>query len=195
MPAGHLDEEQLERYSMGATPEAGLAPLEEHLLICESCREALARTDSYVSAMRAAARRSLEEKRPWWAFVPAQTWAGAMAVAAVALLAVCLWFRPGGGGPVAVALESTRGAESSAFAAAPAGRVLVLSLDPGDLPLAGHYRVEVVDEAGRRIWQGAATRSSTRLTATGPRLAGGHYYVRLYGSSGELLREYGVQSN
>jgi hypothetical protein len=196
MPSGHLDEEQLERYSMGATPETELAPVEEHLLICEPCREALGDADSYVNAMRSAAKRlHREEKRPWWAFFPNPAWAGALAAAAVAVLAVGLWFRPGGGGPVAVALESTRGAESSVFAPAPAGKVLVLSLDPGDLPLAAAYRVEVVDEGGRRVWQGNTTPAATRLTVTGPRLRGGHYYVRLYASSGELLREYGVESN
>ena len=41
----HIDEEELERYSMGAMPEAAIAPFEEHLLICEPCQLRLAQRD------------------------------------------------------------------------------------------------------------------------------------------------------
>src|ERR1019366_7681453 len=48
----HIDEEETERYSMGAMPEGAIAPFEEHLLICESCQLRLAQTDVYVAAVR-----------------------------------------------------------------------------------------------------------------------------------------------
>src|ERR1035441_8502196 len=53
----HIDEEELERYSMGAMPEAAIAPFEEHLLICEPCQLRLAQSDAYVSAMRQSSAR------------------------------------------------------------------------------------------------------------------------------------------
>ena len=37
----HGTEEQLERYVLGQLPESEIVPLEEHLLLCEVCREKL----------------------------------------------------------------------------------------------------------------------------------------------------------
>lgn len=193
MPSGHLDGEQLERYSMGTTPEPELAQMEEHLLICADCQDALARTDMYVRAMRAAAARAqAEERRPLRAFFPQAAWSGALVAVSVAALAGVLWFRPGGAVPVQVMLQSNRGTDASLFAPAPAGRPLALSLDPVDAPVAAGYRVEIVDENGRRVWQGATKASAGRFTVDGPRLGRGSYYARLYAPSGELLREYGL---
>src|SRR5664279_2817928 len=88
----HIDEENIERYSMGAMPEDAIAHFEEHLLICESCQHRLAQTDVYVSAMRQASARLRTEpvKRgfPWLGFprlVPA------LAGLAVAIVAAGLW--------------------------------------------------------------------------------------------------------
>lgn len=54
----HISEDDLERYALGCLPEAQEAPLEEHLLVCEECRDRLARWDEYVGAMRAACRET-----------------------------------------------------------------------------------------------------------------------------------------
>jgi hypothetical protein len=40
---------------MASLPEPEIGPLEEHLLICDHCRNRLESTDEYVEAMRAAA--------------------------------------------------------------------------------------------------------------------------------------------
>ena len=63
-PDGHIEAEDLERYSMGHAPEEAAARIEEHLLGCESCRVQLAETDAYVAAVRKAAAelRGLEAK-------------------------------------------------------------------------------------------------------------------------------------
>jgi len=50
----HADEESLERYSMGTLAERESAPLEEHLLICQTCRDRLEFLDTYQRSMRAA---------------------------------------------------------------------------------------------------------------------------------------------
>jgi len=54
-PNGHPDEELLEGYAMGTLRGAGLARLEEHLLICEECQDRLREVDAFVSAIREAA--------------------------------------------------------------------------------------------------------------------------------------------
>jgi hypothetical protein len=51
----HPSEDSLERYSMGTLPGSETGPLEEHLLLCNHCRDRLESTDEYVAAMRAAA--------------------------------------------------------------------------------------------------------------------------------------------
>ena len=51
----HISDNDLERYALGSLPEAELAPLEEHLLICSECRDRLEATEQYVMAMLAAA--------------------------------------------------------------------------------------------------------------------------------------------
>lgn len=68
MPTGHTTNDDLELYALdrpaGATPEehlladADAAPVEEHPLVCEECREWLARWDASVGATRAAMSRT-----------------------------------------------------------------------------------------------------------------------------------------
>jgi hypothetical protein len=50
-----MDMEEAERYLMGWSPEEEAAVLEEHLLVCASCRRHLSTTELYVSSMSEAA--------------------------------------------------------------------------------------------------------------------------------------------
>ena len=59
----HPSEESLEMYSMGSLPDSKTGPLEEHLLVCQLCRERLVATDEFVAAMRAAAATIRQEER------------------------------------------------------------------------------------------------------------------------------------
>ena len=191
----HMDDEEIERYSMGAMPQAAIAPFEEHLLICEPCRLRLARTDAYVSAMRQASARlrtgSLKRKLPWLRFprlVPA------LAGMAVAVVAAGLWIgRPdmGEAHPFAVDLEATRGAAIEAKA--PAGRWLLLRLDLANLPASSWYRLEMVDRFGSRIWQATVAAQGSKAGFKVPGTPPGIYFVRLYRPPGELLREYAFE--
>lgn len=54
-PESHVAEEDLERYSMGELLEAECARFEEHLLLCESCRERVRQQDLFVRSMKHAA--------------------------------------------------------------------------------------------------------------------------------------------
>jgi hypothetical protein len=191
----HVDDEELERYSMGAMPEAAIAPFEEHLLVCEPCQLRLAQTDAYVGAMRQASARlrtePLKRGLPWLRFprlVPA------LAGMAVAIVAAGLWIsRPdmGEAHPFAVDLEATRGAAIEARA--PAGRWLLLRLDLANLPASSSYRLEMVDRFGSRIYQATVAAQGSKAGFMVPGTQPGIYFVRLYRPPGELLREYGFE--
>jgi hypothetical protein len=191
----HADEEEIERYAMGAMPEGATAPFEEHLLICQPCQLRLAQTDVYVSAMRQASARlrtePLKRRLPWLRFprlVPA------LASLAVAVVAAGLWIgRPdmGQAHPFAVDLEAMRGAAIEAKA--PAGRWLLLRLDLTNLPASSWYRLEMVDRFGSRIYQATVAAQGSKAGFKVPGTPPGIYFVRLYRPPGELLREYGFE--
>ena len=54
MAASHISGNDLELYAMERLPESDTAPVEEHLLVCEECRERLAGWDAYIRAVRKA---------------------------------------------------------------------------------------------------------------------------------------------
>ena len=47
----HLEESDVEQYSMGKLPEPSLAPFEEHLLACVSCQDRLLEMEAFVKAV------------------------------------------------------------------------------------------------------------------------------------------------
>ena len=58
----HPSDDLLERYSMSGLTEAELAPLKEHLLTCEKCRNWVVQTDLNLAAIREASRQRRVEK-------------------------------------------------------------------------------------------------------------------------------------
>ena len=63
-PTTHIQEELLERYSLGKLAEDESASLEEHLLICHSCQDRLAETDEFVRTIRAAVPKLAAKPQP-----------------------------------------------------------------------------------------------------------------------------------
>lgn len=57
----HLQEELLEEYALGRLKGAPLGQVEEHLLLCETCRTRLQETEAFMQAARIAARRLREQ--------------------------------------------------------------------------------------------------------------------------------------
>ena len=195
----HADEGQLEKYSLGALDETDLAPIEEHLLICETCRERLQEADVYTIAMRGAAR-SLWVEAEFRARQPARSWfplwGDALAVGLALLAFTLAWgpwaiHKPASATPVAVLLETTRDSRTQT---APVFRPLLLTADLTQLASYPAYRLEVVDATGRRVIGSPPAPGSGKLSLPIPGgLARGAYYVRLYAGSGELLREFGLR--
>lgn len=198
----HPSEDLLEEYAFQRLADEQVAPLEEHLLVCSNCQEALAEIDGYLRLMkRGLAQTAVSPahgwRTSWWPrWMPdrppafATKWADSWtwtAAGAVACLAVAIflshWSAEVPIGPVPIALVSLRGAETIT---APHGAPLELQLD-ADSPSPADYRIEIVTAAGKRVWNGASQPRNGKLEANvTPGLAKGLYWVRLYES--EKLR-------
>jgi hypothetical protein len=197
-----LDEEEIEKYSLGDITEEQSSRFEEHLLICESCQNRVTKSDSYVAAMQGAARirrESLKTGRHGWG-TRRLTPPLAAAASVLLLAAAGLWWVNGpakGRNRVTVEpasvinLVATRG--NGIEAKAPAGRTLTLQLDLSGLPPEPSFRLELVDALGKGVWQGPVASQDSKAVASVPQMAGGLYFLRAYAPSGKLLREYGLE--
>jgi hypothetical protein len=196
---GHPDVNTLEEYAFGRLPEPVSENLEEHLLVCARCQSALAEIDEYILLMKHATAQLASEGRgsreSGWA---GSRWVKAgigATVAMVILGVVALW--PSRGTPAAnsVQLVALRGDDMASIAHT-GGGPLDLVIDVSDLPGVDRFRLEVVNAAGRRHWEGTATPSGGKLTARVTKALGrGTYWVRLSSSEGELLREFGLRAD
>lgn len=193
----HVDEELLEKYSLGRLPDSEVASLEEHLLVCGLCRVQLDAIDVYVRAMRGAMRASAQtapvaSKYKDWLHAASARWTLAP-IAALALLGVAgnQFLNRASNTPVRVDLFAMRGETPSR--AGIANRPLDLFVDARGLPLLAQYRLQVVDNSGKSIWEGFASPDGVTLHSVAkPRLAAGSYFVRAYGPGSDALREYSL---
>ena len=210
----HPTEEILEEYVLHHLSEQLAAQVEEHLLICHSCQDAVAETEEFVSALKLAGRHpdlahnpapALRQARRGWRnsleALPgfAINGTGMAAVVVLALLALLKFQKDPQAPlvPVAVSLSSLRGANP--VSPAPAGKPLQLNIESPDLApdlVSGtQYRVEVVDATGNPVWKGTVTEAGGKLvTSMSKPLSNGMYWVRLYGADSELLRDFGMSA-
>lgn len=190
----HASDDALERYAMGRSPEPELAELEEHLLVCESCRKRLAFEDSIRQRVRDGGA-ILQQPRDiiWWPFPKlAWAWAAGLVAVGLAVLAGFGWqsIRRAQGTPAVILLQTTRGTEDPT-PAAPAGRPLTVVLDLTGLQQFAGYKLEIVRAAGRPVFEANPAPQGNKLQATLSRgLPAGAYFVRVYSPTRELLREY-----
>jgi hypothetical protein len=183
-----MEDDEFEKYSMREMPETKIASFEEHLLICEHCRTRLEESEAYVLAMcRAGTRiRSSSQTGSVW------SWAYATAAAAIMVLAAISLIRD----PQNIKLQETRlyamrGAAVGAKVSA--GRPLLLIPDLTGLPAFPSYRLQLVDASGTTVSSGEVKAPDPAIRVEGVR--SGIYFVRLSSPAGELLREYGLESD
>src|SRR5262249_31094285 len=60
----HLEEAELEQYSMGTLPEERITAFEEHFLVCEVCQDQLLEMEAYVNAVRSVSPKLRKAGRP-----------------------------------------------------------------------------------------------------------------------------------
>jgi len=214
----HATEELLEEYSFGRIREPQLGWLEEHLLMCPQCQAELDDIEEYKVFMKAglaafeserqaAAGAQNHPKLRWfsprgalsfhlgWPRTPlARNLLAAALLLTLAGTAVAWRMRsPVASAPFAtIKLIALRGGEEDS-ARAPVGRPLELVFNRQDLATDISYRAEVVDSSGRQIWSGRVHIVEETFSARVDRpLRAGTYWVRLYSSAGQLLREFGL---
>jgi hypothetical protein len=186
----HPSHELLEEYVFRRLPEAHAAQIEEHLLICEGCQQAVLQLDAFISTMKAAAARPAASPLRQ---MSTSGRIGAASTLALLFLALIVWrTNPNENpAPVAVTLSSIRGFE--VLSEAPAGKPLQLSIEAPDLIPGQAYRITGVDAAGGLVWTGTATYAGGKLREAIPkRLVSGVYWVRLYDAEERQLREFGM---
>ena len=190
-PSRHVPDEELERYSLAGAAGEEFARLEEHLLICESCRARLEEYDLVARSMAGAAARwrsehpRSEPKR--WPLAPLLLSAAAILLLALGALRINQGGAENHGQAVAIALSTTRGAAPRAHA--PALRPLDLQPDVTGVAPSLHYDLEVVDRVGGKV---ARVQTDGHTASRIPGLQAGLYFVRLYSPAGDLLREYAL---
>ncbi len=198
----HLTEEKIEQYAMGKLRGDECDQLEEHLLICAVCQDALEGTDSFLTNIQVAAKRLADNPQPdsvWkkipylpaLATRPLPAMAAGLCSLALVLFMVAPRMQVSNLEQQQITLESLRGSTIVAVVAN-ADRPLLLSLDASGLSgSATTYSVKIVNDAGKEMLSGAATAQSGKLSVNVSRgLPAGSYFVRVYDSSAKLLREF-----
>jgi hypothetical protein len=189
-PFPHPSEELLEEYFFHRLVEARVAEVEEHLLICEVCRNAVQELDVFIPSMKAAVTPPAPSQ--FWPLSKTSRIGAWSAAAALVVALVVFWNRPlENPVPTDVILSSIRGVESRSEA--PAGKTLQLHIEAPDLVSGQAYRVAVVDASGKSVWTGTSTDEDGKILAQVPkRLMSGMYWVRLYDANERQLREFGM---
>lgn len=181
----HMDPEDIEGYSMGTIPEEVSARFEEHLLVCETCRDRVTESDELVRAMRKAAGEIRQQQALPADAWPSRRWMPLLAAAAAFVVALVFgWSRLSEKPEVAVSLIAMRGGDLLAHA--PAGTPLALHPDTTGLPASASYGLEIVDSVGKSVWHGTFPGNHV------PPQSKGSYFVRVYADGSEPLREYGL---
>jgi hypothetical protein len=176
--------DDLERYAMGKMSAEETDRIEDHLLICESCRDRLEETREFTVAMQSA---SAEIRRKGFGRKAAPLIATAAGIVVTVCAALILW--PGSRqAPFALNLIATRGAADIRI---PAGRTLDIHPDLTGLTASPRYLLEVVDRDGKRVWSGDLSPPADRATVPGRRA--GSYFLRVLAADGKLLREYALE--
>jgi anti-sigma factor RsiW len=196
----HADEERLENYVLGRLPSSDLPLLEEHLMICSTCRDRLDEVEQFALAMKQAMNQD-HRTEPATAAVPSgsQPWldwfrrpAFSMVLAMVALIGVLSIFSGGKSKIAPVAALQLTAVRGQVPTVAPARELdLTLTDAPRDAAVS---RVEIFNAAGQTVWSGLAQSGAAGVEVKAEqRLTAGDYFLRLYSPSGEVRREYGFR--
>lgn len=188
----HESDERLELYALGRLPDSDVVETEEHLLMCDACRDRLDRNADVAIAFREALKfqptpAAANSRAGWLGWLrPQFALAGGFGVVLLAFILL-----RGGNAPIAnvasLQLTAMRGTESHSVRAAQELDLTFADATAG----AGAPSVEVVDSRGGVVWQGPpeieAGVARARIRKV---LWPGDYFARFYDSPGHLVHEY-----
>ena len=174
--------------------KAGLASFESERLAAAGPRDLQTGRGSSVRRW-SLVREALSLNLVWSRMPGAQSLLAAVVLLVLAGTAVT-WRMQSSRAPLApvatIRLIALRGGEGY-LARAPSGRPLDLVFNRRDLPADLSYRAELVHSSGRQVWSGSVRIADQNLSIRMDKpLPTGAYWVRLYSSAGQLLREFGL---
>lgn len=201
----HPPEEVLERYVMHRMSDEETDRVEDHLLICGKCRDAVDESERWVALMKEALPAGPEEpagtSTRWWQSLAGSVtkehrWyrsVGAPVLAGALALFLAVWAalpllrdRIGSSAVSEVKLAALRGNDLQQEVVA--GQRLQLQFTDVESAAPGG-RVTIVTEAGQDVWTGAIL-SQNRVQVPG--LRPGIYWVRVFTDRGEQIKEYSL---
>lgn len=199
-PDIHGTDEQLDLYALGqlaASDQPGLEALEDHLMICSTCRDRLDAVEAFASGIKGAYRHNsaIALSKQTGLFAWMQWPRVSIALALLALAAIISIFSRGQTQFIAAAnlqLNATRGEMPQT---APARELdLTLLSAPTEEQT---FRAVIVNGTGRTVWSGQARQGSAGVGSlqvkAQQRFDSGDYFLRLFGASGDVVREYGFR--
>jgi hypothetical protein len=188
----HGTEERLELYVLGRLPESEIIEIEEHLILCEPCRDRVEEIGAFAPAMRGALLQiepGKQQTTDWFSWLRLPRFAAAGAFAAVVLTFGVYWMAGNNRVPpmASLTLTAMRGETVPEI-----GSSRELDLTITDAPAgAGQFVLQLVDASGESVWSGPAPASGPALLVkVRKRLSPGAYIVRLNKASGQLAHEY-----
>ena len=197
----HVAEDVLEKHALGQLSEAECEPVEEHLLLCEPCRERYQFQLDFVSVakpvmrefeLRDRARQTRNNPKSWWMAIPA-------AAAAMAIVVGVVYQQSDhrqAVHPAELSLTAMRGSEPVAHL--PAGSSpAILTLDASTLPFRNAYVIQVVNSSGAEVYRTGAKPSKQFIVTIPKALDRGAYWLRVLDTApgNEVLLEYGFAAD
>jgi hypothetical protein len=188
----HESEDRLELYALRRLPDSEVEPVENHLLVCDACRERLEEVSAFAFSMR----ETLKDKPVvvsdarwfghWFGLMPRPRLAMAGVFAAISL-AVGVYRISGNAhiAPVAsLQLTALRGSEIKTVV-----RARELDLAFTDAPASS--RLDIVDAGGVTVWTGTLRSGAGRAEAKIAQvLSPGDYFARVSTGPGQPRHEY-----
>jgi anti-sigma factor RsiW len=197
----HVHDDVLERYAMQRLSVEESEAVEDHLALCEHCLNRLDETTDYVGDIRRALsvtgpQSAMKPKLPSWLhriFQPAMAipaWAG-IAIAAAAMIFMVA--RRESLGPAALAvLDGTRGVATEVHGTGPFN--FELFVPEGAQAEAAKYHVEMVDDDGKKQWEGEVAGHNGKLHAIVQRkVAEGQYFLQVSDPASGARHEFAVR--
>ncbi len=187
----HGAQDQLELYALDRLADSEFIELEEHLIVCATCRRRFDQMEAYISGMREALMADAEADQDFgwdllrWLRQPAVS----MTLALLVLLAAMALLSPGPAKLIPFATLQVPASDGRTPVAPPTRELDVTVTDR--LPDSGPYRVEVLNPAGQRIWSGLAAAGPVNVgVKVQQRMTPGDYFLRFYTVAGQKLRDY-----